>query len=561
MAKQYQPCKLNLIYRMSICQKKGNVLKRNLVEAQEKSNEAIDKFQQFINSNPIETKDQPLASLFQNSLNKLSSISQLRLSVDALTVLPSDLNYYFESIGNELIDKIAHLAQQMTDKNIALTLFTQINLLREQIEAGKIKGIIFLALLNNEISLVDYNLFAVHLGRRDAFRDSYFDIATQDQDQLYKNIIKGPSMDEINQIEAQILKQGPEGKLSVDPSRWWGLKTERIGLLEQVQQAMLDDIIKESIKHRSELITNILTTLGVILLTLFVTLYLGYLNLKSLTTGLQNEINTLTASNQEILTAINQTSTGTSETATAVTETTTTVEELRQTAKAAAEKAKNVSDVSNQALNMLAGSEKSLEKMLHGMRHIEDRMKTISQSIVKLSENSQTIGNIINTVNELAGQSNLLAVNAAIEAAKAGEQGRGFAIVAQEVRSLAEQSKQATIQVRAVLQEIQDSTSAAVMATDQGLKAVTDGMDLSIQTGNSISSLSQEMDKVVQAASQISYASQQQLIGVDQVNIAMSNIKEASKQQVDNINHIEESMVELSSVGQSLKHIVEDYQI
>ncbi len=97
-----------------------------------------------------------------------------------------------------------------------------------------------------------------------------------------------------------------------------------------------------------------------------------------------------------------------------------------------------------------------------GMNRIREQMEGIAESIVRLSEQSQAIGEIIATVNDLAEQSNLLAVNAAIEAAQAGEQGKGFAVVAQEVRSLAEQSKQATAQVRGILSDIQKATSAAV---------------------------------------------------------------------------------------------------
>jgi methyl-accepting chemotaxis protein len=110
------------------------------------------------------------------------------------------------------------------------------------------------------------------------------------------------------------------------------------------------------------------------------------------------------------------------------------------------------------------------------MKHIHDQMESVAASILHLSEQSQAIGEIIATVTDLAERSNLLAVNAAIEAAKADEQGKGFAVVAQEVKSLAEQSKQATAQVRTILNDIQTAMSAAVMATEQGSKAVDAGV-------------------------------------------------------------------------------------
>jgi methyl-accepting chemotaxis protein len=107
---------------------------------------------------------------------------------------------------------------------------------------------------------------------------------------------------------------------------------------------------------------------------------------------------------------------------------------------------------------------------IEGMKKIQTQMESIAESVVKLSEQSQAIGEIIASVNDLAEQSNLLAVNAAIEAAKAGEQGKGFAVVAQEVKSLAEQSKQATSQVRTIFNDIQKATTAAVLATEQGAR-------------------------------------------------------------------------------------------
>ncbi|QLH36673.1 MAG: hypothetical protein HWD61_11490 [Parachlamydiaceae bacterium] len=113
-------------------------------------------------------------------------------------------------------------------------------------------------------------------------------------------------------------------------------------------------------------------------------------------------------------------------------------------------------------------------------------MKYISDSIVKLSKFGQSIGEIVDTVNEFTERSNLLAVNAAIEAAKAGENGKGFAVVAHEIRTLAEQSKSANFQIRSILDEIQNSTTAAVLATEQGSKAAEKGVGQSAKTSESM---------------------------------------------------------------------------
>jgi methyl-accepting chemotaxis protein len=164
-------------------------------------------------------------------------------------------------------------------------------------------------------------------------------------------------------------------------------------------------------------------------------------------------------------------------------------------------------------------------------------------------------------VNDLADQSNLLAVNAAIEAAKAGEQGKGFAVVAQEVRSLAEQSKKATVQVRTILGDIQRATNGAVMATEQGTKAVEAGVKQASQSGESVKALAESVVESSQAATQIAASSQQQLLGMDQVASAMENIKIATTQNIAGAQQSEAAAQNLQDLGHKLKHLVGRYKL
>lgn len=283
--------------------------------------------------------------------------------------------------------------------------------------------------------------------------------------------------------------------------------------------------------------------------------------LKQIISEIQSEVNVLTNSTQNIVTSVNQVSTGTSETAAAVTETTTTVEELKQTAYVSAEKAKDVLINAEDTMKIVKNSETTLHLTVDEMNQIQEKMRIISQSIVKLSEHSSAIGEIINSVNNLAEQSNLLAVNAAIEAAKAGDQGKSFGVVAQEIRTLAEQSKEATVQVRAILNDIQNATSAAILATEQGSKAVTKGVAQSSQLSEAVYNLSASISKVTIAANQIAISSQQQLIGIDQVTVAMTNINEASNQHVEHMRQIENAVGLVNKVAGSLKEMVNQYRI
>lgn len=284
-------------------------------------------------------------------------------------------------------------------------------------------------------------------------------------------------------------------------------------------------------------------------------------NLREQIRGLVEVANVLGSAASEIVASTTQLAASASESAAAVSETTTTVEEVRQTAQLANQKAKLVSDTAQKAVQVSQAGRKSSEDVAVGMNRIRQQMEAIAASMVRLSEQSQAIGQIIATVEDIATQSNLLAVNAAIEAARAGEHGKGFGVVAQEVKSLAEQSRQATNQVRTILGDIQKATGAAVMATEEGSKAVEAGMRQTEAAGSSIQTLAVSVNEAAQAATQISASSQQQLVGVDQVAGAMDSIRQASTQNVESAKQLESATRNLNDLGQRLKTMVERYQL
>ena len=282
----------------------------------------------------------------------------------------------------------------------------------------------------------------------------------------------------------------------------------------------------------------------------------GALLTRSIARQLRETVAQLSSSSAEILATTTQVAAGAAETASAVSETTATVEEGKQTAGVSSQKAKYVSESAQKVSQVSQAGRKSVDNVIQGMQRIQEQMESIAESIVRLSEQSQAIGEIIASVNDLAEQSNLLAVNAAIEAAKAGEQGKGFAVVAQEVKSLAEQSKQATAQVRTILGDIQKATSAAVMATEQGTKAVQAGVKQSGDAAESIRMLAESVTEAAQAATQIAASSQQQMVGMDQVALAMDNIKQASVQNVSGTRQAEVAAQSLHELGQKLSAMI-----
>lgn len=297
-----------------------------------------------------------------------------------------------------------------------------------------------------------------------------------------------------------------------------------------------------------------------ILLNLFMAIFILRM-IRKITSEIRSGIDVLYNSSSNILNTITDISTGASETAAAVSETTATIEEVRQTATLSNQKAKSLIESSHKVSDSAEKGKKSLAEVIKGMEQIDIHMNRISGTVVKLSEQNRRIGEITSTVSDIADQSNLLAVNAAIEAAKAGEHGRGFTVVAQEIRNLADQSKRATLQVKEILNEVNKSVNNAVEATDDAAKRVEAGKVLVMQSGEVIEMLAENIEEGGEVSLQISSSNHQQMAGMDQIVPAMENIKRASEQNVSGMQKAQSATHEIHTLGQTLKRILIKYNL
>jgi methyl-accepting chemotaxis protein len=280
---------------------------------------------------------------------------------------------------------------------------------------------------------------------------------------------------------------------------------------------------------------------------------------RSFVSSLNGFSTSLSTATTGILSTTGTQATAAQQQATAIAEVTSTLSELRQTSVQAQEKAEGVIGESNRSIEASKVGAQSVEVAIQGMREIREQVETIAQKIVSLSEQTQQIGDIISSVNEIAEQSKLLALNAAIEAARAGEHGKGFSVVATEIRSLADQSKQATARVRKILGDIQAATNSAVVATEKGTKTVESGVILANQAGESIHQLGRAIEQSAAAARLIANSARQQNIGVQQVSDAVAAINQAMNSNVVSLRQIEDASQRLNEMTENMKALVESF--
>lgn len=270
-------------------------------------------------------------------------------------------------------------------------------------------------------------------------------------------------------------------------------------------------------------------------------------------------VNVLASSLGQIVKSTSASAEGASETAATVTETTIAAEEVRQTTMIATENSRFVADLAEETAKVSLEGRQATEDTVAQMTRMRSQMATIAESMSGLLEKSQAIVEITSTVDDLAQQSNLLAVNAAVEAARAGELGKGFSVVAQEVKALAALSKEATAEVRRILEDIQKATAAAAVSIEQGSGMVEAAVTQSSEAGNAIEALTRSVSEAASAASQIAAANQEQLVGIDQVVTAMQGVQGAMRQHAEASRNINEAAQNLNIIRDVLQGLVNRY--
>ncbi|MFQ5427426.1 MAG: methyl-accepting chemotaxis protein [Thermodesulfobacteriota bacterium] len=260
----------------------------------------------------------------------------------------------------------------------------------------------------------------------------------------------------------------------------------------------------------------------------------------------------LDSSSSNMSDGVNAQSAQAAQVATAMEEMNAAVIEVARNSHSATEAARGARDIASKGGDVVG-------QAINAMKEVAESTGVTGTTIKNLGKSSEEIGTIISVINDIADQTNLLALNAAIEAARAGEQGRGFAVVADEVRKLAERTTKATKEIGEMINTIQDETTRAVDAMDEGTNKVENGVKLANEAGDALSQIVTGVEDVNDMISQIATAAEEQSATAEEIARSMENITEASQTNVDAITDVSGAAGRVSEIATELHVLVDRF--
>ncbi|MBU8933725.1 MAG: CZB domain-containing protein [candidate division Zixibacteria bacterium] len=284
-------------------------------------------------------------------------------------------------------------------------------------------------------------------------------------------------------------------------------------------------------------------------------------NLTTMVRQMGDNSTQLVSAATEVASSSEQMSRGAKDQTDQVTQVSTAVEEMTATIVESARNAGDATEGAKAASDNATNGGQIVNETIQGMQRIADVVRESAESIAKLATSADQIGEIISVIDDIADQTNLLALNAAIEAARAGEQGRGFAVVADEVRKLAERTGKATGEITGMIKGIQQGTEEAVGSMETGVQEVDQGRELADKAGNSLTEIVNMSQSVMDQIQQMATASEEQSSAAEQISKNIENVASIARESATGAEQSATAAEELNRQAEGMQQMVARFKV
>uniref|UniRef100_A0A831XKJ2 HAMP domain-containing protein n=1 Tax=Geobacter metallireducens TaxID=28232 RepID=A0A831XKJ2_GEOME len=542
---------------------------------------------------------------------RLARLAETRAAASSLTLAGKDSFAYYSGSIAALLDVAAAASRTMAHPGLAGKSVAYVAFLSAKEQVGRERATMNAVFTANRFDDETYRRFLAIRSAQDAYLGIFSSYATERARETFAARMAGDHGRQVDEMRRIALENHAAGNFGVDPKVWFAAITGKIDAMKEVEDLLSADLAETaaqlSAEARTDLVTGAVLAVAVILLAgvaglLMVRSVMGPLNgmlamLKDVAQGegdltrrldargrdelaeicslfntfidklhgiiarvAQNTAQVATAASQvyatseQMATGAEQVASQSGTVATAGEEMAATSAEIAQNCVMAAEGAQHASSAATAGAAVVEGT-------VDVMHRIAERVKESARTVESLGSRSDQIGAIVGTIEDIADQTNLLALNAAIEAARAGEQGRGFAVVADEVRALAERTSRATREIAQMIKAIQQETRGAVSAMDDGVREVERGTGEAGKSGEALRAILDQINAVAMQVNQIATAAEQQTATTSEISSNMQQITEVVQQTARGAQESAAAASRLNGLAEELQRLVGQFRL
>lgn len=588
---------------------KGEKFRDELAKQREQVNGELTKVKQYVSSNSASLDH--VKKTLDAADSGLEKMREVRGGIDALTVEGKDSFSFYTKQILSYMDVVAAVSISSDSTEIMREATAYYAFVKAKEETGKERATLNAVLAADTFNDETFQRIFTVLSAQKSYLDMFKKYASPADLAAFDEKTRAPAFQKVEELRGAILAKGMTGGFGVSPESWFATITEKINSMKEIEDSLAKNIttVADTLATGAKRTLVFSITLSVVLGGIAV--LMGFLVMNSITTPLSRMLGMLkdiaegegdltrrldtgrndefgelsrwfnrfvdnihaiisqvagntgqvsAAASQLQSTAV-QIATAAEEVACQTVTVATASEEMSATSNDIAQNCSLASEISSRANQTATGGAAVVQETLEGMQNIAERVQESARTVESLGARSDQIGAIVGTIEDIADQTNLLALNAAIEAARAGEQGRGFAVVADEVRALADRTTKATKEIGEMIKAIQRETAGAVGSMENGVREVEKGMESSRKSGEALRQIVDAIGEVSMQVHQIATAAEEQTAVTGEISSNIHQITDVVHDTARGAHDTAAAASQLSSLATELQRMVGRFKL